>query len=1061
MSSEGGTASGDLDTSAHPPDHIDEKAADTAPLTRSPDLSAEAGHPSDEVAINGHNHTPSDFSKRPYTAILNEEAANSESAARGGDETGPQGEDEGNEVVDADEDEDTDEREEQDDDDDDDDDDEDDEDEDDEDDEPALKYERIGGSLPDLFKKDSASALAISNKLMALGTHSGIVHVLDLSGARVKSFKPHSASIVDMCMDSTGDFIGTASIDGQVVIHSLSTPELYIFDFKRPIRSLALEPAFAKKGSRAFVCGGMAGTLVQHEKGWLGHKETVLHSGEGPVWQVRWRGRLIAWANDMGVKVYDTTSQTRVTFIERQAESPRPDLFKCTLHWQDDSTLLIAWADVIKVARIRGRPRNTNSSATANLPPLIVEITAVFQLDCMIAGIVPHLSPTASTAIPAHQRSVSTSTTSSRVPVPTSLLVVAYSPPDTSFKNEATEDRTVQARKAAERPELRIVSRAGEELAADALTVAGYQSWSCNDYVLAEADPDDAGQTRAYVVLSPRDVILVRPRDRKDHIAWLVERKRYEEALEQLELLEGEAGAGAVDAVEIGQKYIEHLIGEGDFAKAAKLCPKVCGQDVKRWEDWIFVFAQKQHLQAIIPHVPTDAPRLGHLVYEMILAHFLANDRQALQRTIHEWPKDIYDTSAVIVAMQSELDRSASTSSTSPATHATPETVILMECLAELYTAIRQPAKALPFLLRLRRTNVFDLIRENNLFTAVQDQALLLVEFDQELIEKRKKEGHEEEDTRGAAITLLVDHTHSIPIARVVQQLQSRPYFLFLYLDALFEKDPHIAATFADPLVKLYAEYATSKLIDFLRASNYYSLEEAYDVCTERDLVPEMVFLLGRMGNNKKALYLIIDRLGDVNRAIDFAKEQNDDDLWEDLLKYSETRPPFIRGLLENVGAEIDPIRLIRRIKNGLEIPGLKPALIKILHDFNLQISLLDGCQAILNGDSSDLAKQLHRDQSSGFFLTAKTPCPICNLPLQDTSATVALLFLCRHVVHARCAEGGDDLPPPPDPAVASVAFGTSPTRGISGKIAYTVMVRARVTQGCPVCHKTVEGGRR
>lgn len=26
-------------------------------------------------------------------------------------------------------------------------------------------------------------------------------------------------------------------------------------------------------------------------------------------------------------------------------------------------------------------------------------------------------------------------------------------------------------------------------------------------------------------------------------------------------------------------------------------------------------------------------------------------------------------------------------------------------------------------------------------------------------------------------------------------------------------------------------------------------------------------------------------------QAIEFAKEQNDDDLWEDLLRYSETRP--------------------------------------------------------------------------------------------------------------------------------------------------------------------------
>jgi hypothetical protein len=71
--------------------------------------------------------------------------------------------------------------------------------------------------------------------------------------------------------------------------------------------------------------------------------------------------------------------------------------------------------------------------------------------------------------------------------------------------------------------------------------------------------------------------------------------------------------------------------------------------------------------------------------------------------------------------------------------------------------------------------------------------------------------------------------------------------------------------------VRLYAEYETTRLIDFLRASNYYSLEKAYQVCKERDYVPEMVFLLGRMGNNKKALTLIIERLGDVNRVFVFA----------------------------------------------------------------------------------------------------------------------------------------------------------------------------------------------
>jgi hypothetical protein len=80
------------------------------------------------------------------------------------------------------------------------------------------------------------------------------------------------------------------------------------------------------------------------------------------------------------------------------------------------------------------------------------------------------------------------------------------------------------------------------------------------------------------------------------------------------------------------------------------------------------------------------------------------------------------------------------------------------------YTANRQPGKALPFYLRLRRATVFDLIREHNLFTDVQDQALLLVEFDHELMEKRKAEGQVVDERHSEAITLLVDHIHSIRV---------------------------------------------------------------------------------------------------------------------------------------------------------------------------------------------------------------------------------------------------------------------------------------------------------
>lgn len=46
----------------------------------------------------------------------------------------------------------------------------------------------------------------------------------------------------------------------------------------------------------------------------------------------------------------------------------------------------------------------------------------------------------------------------------------------------------------------------------------------------------------------------------------------------------------------------------------------------------------------------------------------------------------------------------------------------------------------------------------------------------------------------------------------------------------------------------------------------------------------------------------------------------------------------FITALLHNVGADIDPIKIISRIEKGLVIPGLRDSLVKILQDYNLQV---------------------------------------------------------------------------------------------------------------------------
>lgn len=105
------------------------------------------------------------------------------------------------------------------------------------------------------------------------------------------------------------------------------------------------------------------------------------------------------------------------------------------------------------------------------------------------------------------------------------------------------------------------------------------------------------------------DLVLVKKRDVADHIAWLCERNRFEDALAVIERRglsstilgsqpAGRSGKGrSIDADEIGQKFLQHLVDNDEWEKAARNLQKILQKDQKKWENWIFTFLQKGHFQ--------------------------------------------------------------------------------------------------------------------------------------------------------------------------------------------------------------------------------------------------------------------------------------------------------------------------------------------------------------------------------------------------------------------------------------------------------------------------------
>lgn len=583
-------------------------------------------------------------------------------------------------------------------------------------------------------------------------------------------------------------------------------------------------------------------------------------------------------------------------------------------------------------------------------------------------------------------------------------------------------------------PEIRIVDRVGNEVANDVLaSVPGYQFYQPNDYRLDYLDFD-----QTFYVVSPKDVIVARPRDLADHIEWLLERQRYEEALHAAENAGDDYSVkGRLkvdDIIEIGQKYLHALVAQEKYEEAAALCPKILWQDLNLWQQWVFTFADHGHLAALAPHIPTIKPRLPPNVYETILEFALSNNASLYLDLVKRWPSSVFDVEREIASVEEKLGGHA-------------QQIVLMEAAMELNGSAKHWDKYLAFALRLGIPNAVAVVSRHNLFHLLSDEIIqLLLEYDERLLDTdgefaaRIEQDLALEDggpgltrhdfpslttpvgrVRAAVfcpgVQLLVDAADKVQPSTVVTALKEFSGFLFIYLDALWRKERQRrdirqdGAPYHTLLVELYAEYDPERLLAFLRSSGSYSVSKAYEICQDRDMVPEMVYLLGKMGDNKKALALIIERMADVAGAISFAKDQNDPALWEDLLTYSMDKPPFILGLLENMGSSaLDPAAVVRRIPDDLAITGLKGAICHLFEDYGVQFYLQEGCEKIVQQDALALLESLLRQRSRGSLVEFRDiTCSICSLPiLQDLVGSTGqdgaiILFSCRHWFHSGC----------------------------------------------------------
>jgi hypothetical protein len=208
-------------------------------------------------------------------------------------------------------------------------------------------------------------------------------------------------------------------------------------------------------------------------------------------------------------------------------------------------------------------------------------------------------------------------------------------------------------------------------------------------------------------------------------------------------------------------------------------------------------------------------------------------------------------------------------------------------------------------------------------------------------------------------------------------------------------------------------------------------------------------------------------------------------------------KPRFIRGLLEEVGTAINPITLVRRIPEGLEIEGLREGLSRMIKEHEIQHSISNGVAKVLRGEVAVAQSTLRSGQQKGvkfdvihkpedhvdvavsdipssvdggavssevakdFAAQRRRPqnpkpghCVGCHEPFSEHETETLVGFACGHVFHlSHLLSYQNESRPVTPPEVELDENGEwAMTHSVGAKVTHARLLRDKIRDGCPVC---------
>lgn len=847
---------------------------------------------------------------------------------------------------------------------------------DDEDDEPPLlKYTRLNQLPPNLFQNDPVSASAFHDNVFVFGTHSGYILLTTPEFAVIRTFKAHRASILSLYTD--GLWFASASMDGTVVIGSIADgSDIVMFDYKRPIHAVILDKNYQR--TRSFICGGMSGKVVYSSKNWLDQRvDTILDQEKGPIVAIQMIDDLVLWMNDVGITIYHTTSRQVISVIEKPDDSFRSDLYWPRISFPETDRLLIAWGNYIWSLRasVKG-PINSNSGAGSSMKSRIlpaaaslsfrssyqekkVEVEHMFKVDYLIAGIASFKDD--------------------------QWIVLAYN---------QSENHPKSGRPVPQNPDVKILSSVDastqheEEIGFNFTENLGLNDYNLGVHIGAKV-------TRFFIICA-RDGVVAEQVQLDDRLSWCLERELYHEAWSMSRYL-----VPPTKRLEFGVQHLRGLVNKQHWEDAASWLKELLYFDTDefpltdtrstigtrvtnalgaeerealvkeiriQWEEWSRVFIEAGQTKRISEVIPTD-PRwnLDKSIFSRIIKFWLLESIEVAVKLLRDWDLELYNVKDVTTSIEGILEEE-------------PRNNELRSALCQVYEKSFEPGKAVLHLYALKDPKIVEFLDKHHILTSFINDIPKFVKlrFANESDIERLPISQIKSELLDI-VKILVGKRNEIS-SKTVLALMFREHLdiiNFFYLEELIKIDELLVKGYENERIQLYSQYSRPQLFPFLISNQAYDISRAIEICEANALVDELVYLLGRIGQNKKALKLIVEELEDPEKAINFAKRQNDQETWNTVLDYSFSRPKYIKALIElsdeTSSKFYNPITILQNMSPNLQIEGLKESITTVSRENDMNVVLNQLILKIVYKRSEEISQDFYLDKLKGVEFDIKS----------------------------------------------------------------------------------------